>query len=396
MQPTTAELLQLASQHMTPTYSPPPLVAGRGQGAQLWDCDGREYLDFAGGMGVNLLGHAHPRLVQAIASQAATLCHTSNALLHRPGIDLSAALTDLSFGEQVFLCNSGTEAIEAALKLARRWFFDQGGTPRTQFVATHNSFHGRTYGALSVTGQDTYRKGFGPLVEGVHFVPFDNLPAMTAAVSRHTAAVIVEPIQGNAGVIMPSPGYLQGLRDICTATETLLILDEVQTGMGRTGKWFAHEHEGVLPDVMCLSKALGGGLPLGALVTTQALGKTFQIGVHGSTFGGNPVACAAGLALIHTIQHDGLLARAAALGEQYRAMLRQLQAKHPSIVEVRGQGMLVGIVLNGPVKTLQAACAQHGMFTTAAGAQVLRLFPPLTVEEAQLSQSVDILQRALA
>lgn len=380
---------------MTPTYSPPALVAGRGEGARLWDYDGREYLDFASGIGVNLLGHAHPRIVQAISSQAANLCHTSNALLHRPGIDLAEQLAAISFGQQVFFCNSGTEAIEAALKLARRWFFDQG-KPRCEFVATHNGFHGRTYGALSVTGQEAYRKGFTPMLEGVKFVPYDDLSAMRAAVGIQTAAVVVEPIQGNGGVIVPSPGYLRGLREICTAAGALLIFDEVQTGMGRTGAWFAHAHEGVLPDLMCLSKALGGGLPLGALVATEALGNTFQSGVHGSTFGGNPVACAAGLALIQVIQQEALLPRATALGQQYRGMLKKLQAKHAQIVEVRGLGMLVGIAFDRPVKALQAACAQRGMFTTAAGPQVLRLFPPLTVEEAQLDQSIAILEQALA
>ena len=263
-------------------------------------------------------------------------------------------------------------------------------------MATHNSFHGRTYGALSVTGQETYRKGFAPLVEGAKFVPFNDLPAMRAAVTQQTAAVIVEPIQGNGGVIMPAADYLRGLRQICSATGTLLILDEVQTGMGRTGTWFAYEHEGAAPDIMCLAKALGGGLPLGALVTTEALAKTFQVGVHGTTFGGNPVACAAGLALIQTIQQEELLARATTLGEQYRGMLRELQSKYPQIIDVRGMGMLVGIAFDRPIKALQAACTQHGMFTTAAGPQVLRLFPPLTVEEAQLEQSVAILQQALA
>lgn len=388
-------LLNAAKRHLVPSYQAPPFIADHGKGAQLWDMAGRRYLDFAGGMGVNALGHAHPDVVAAITKQAAALCHTSNAYFHAPHIALSEKLAQLSFGQRVFLCNSGTEAIEAALKLARRFFFDKGA-PRPRFVATLNGFHGRTMGALSVTGQETYRKGFAPLVESVEFVPYNDSAPAVQAITKDTAAFIMELVQGNGGVVLPPPGYLRAVHAACQAQGALLIVDEIQTGIGRTGKWFAYEHEGVVPDIMCLAKALGGGLPLGAMVTTDALGQVFQPGVHGTTFGGNAVACAAGLATMHVIERDNLLAHATKMGALYMEMLRTLQKRHKRIVEVRGRGLLIGIQLSEPVKPAQAVCREKGLLTTAAGPNVIRLFPPLNVTHGELEESISLLDAALA
>jgi acetylornithine/N-succinyldiaminopimelate aminotransferase len=390
----TADLLQLAATHMMPVYAPPPFVVQRGEGARLWDTDGREYLDFASGIGVNALGHCHPHVVEAITRQAREVCHTSNSFYQPAYIALCARLGQLAFGPRVYLSNSGAEATEAALKLARRTFADRG-EDRTEFVATLNGFHGRTLGALSVTGQETYRKGFSPLVPGVSFVPFDDLPAMERAVGPRTAAVIVEPIQGNGGVRVPTPGYLRDLKALCETRGCLLILDEVQTGIGRTGKWFAYEHEGMVPDILCLAKAMGGGMPVGAMITTEALAQAFQPGVHGTTFGGNPVACAAGLATLDVIEREGLLERATRMGERYRALLGDLQRRRPALQELRGRGLLVGLAFPKPVKELQGACRKAGLLTTAAGSQVLRLFPPLNVTEACLVRSVEALDVAI-
>lgn len=391
---TTHALLQSASAHMTANYNPPPFVAARGAGATLWDTEGRAYLDFAQGIGVNALGHAHPVVVRAITAQATALCHTSNAYFHAPYIALCAKLAALTGLPRVYLSNSGTESVEAALKLARRYFYDRQ-EPRTEFVATINGFHGRTLGALSVTGQKTYREGFGPLLPGVSYAPYNDLAALRERVGPNTAAVILEPIQGNGGVLVAAPGYLAGVQKICRDAGCLLILDEVQTGMGRTGTWFAYEHDGVTPDILCLAKALGGGLPLGAMLTGEELAKTLQPGVHASTFGGNPVACAAGLATIAVIETEGLLARANAASAHYRQLLQEVQTQHPSIQEVRGRGLLVGLAFAQPVKDLQIACRKHGLLTTSAGANVLRLFPPLLVSDAELARSIAILVTAL-
>jgi acetylornithine/N-succinyldiaminopimelate aminotransferase len=305
-------------------------------------------------------------------------------------------LAELSFGEQVFLCNSGTEAIEAALKLARRHFFD-AGAPRKKFVATLNGFHGRTVGALSVTGQESYRKGFEPLMQEVAFVPYNDTAKAVAAIDKDTAAFIVESIQGNGGVVLPPMGYMEAVARACRAQGALLIVDEIQTGIGRTGEWFGYQHEGITPDIICLAKALGGGLPLGAMVTTASLAAAFQPGVHGTTFGGNAVACAAGLATLHVIERDGLLANAATMGTLYRDLLRKLQKRHgEKIVDVRGRGCLIGIQTASQVRPLQAACREHGLLVTAAGANVLRFFPPLNVARDELEESIRRLDAALA
>lgn len=393
-QRTTQDLLATAQRHMTPNYAPPPFVAHRGRGSILWDLDGREYLDFTSGIGVNALGHAHPEVQRAIAEQATRLCHTSNLFYHQGYIELCERLCQLSFGEQVYLCNSGTEAVEGAFKLARRYFYDRGERRRVEFVSTHESFHGRTMGAIAATGQPKYQEGFAPLMPGVRHVSYGDLDELTRAIGAETAAVILEPIQGNAGVNVPPPGYLRAVRDLCTRTGALLIFDEVQTGIGRTGRWFAHQHDDVTPDLLTVAKAIGGGLPLGALVTTRAIGAALQPGLHASTFGGNPVACAAGLAVLRVIEREGLLDNAKIMGDYFAGRLRELGPER--VVEVRHRGLMVGITTKLDGKAAVARCRELGLLTNLGGTQGLRFLPPLNVSRAELDRAIDVAAKALA
>jgi acetylornithine/N-succinyldiaminopimelate aminotransferase len=390
----TAAYLSLAQAHQMPTYAAPPVVVSHGTGAQVWDTEGREYLDFAGGIGVNALGHAPPAVVVAVVAQAQRFLHTSNALQHAPGIDYAAKLCHAAGLDQAFFCNSGCEAVEAALKLARRYFFDRG-TPRPKFVAVHHGFHGRTQGALAVTGQPAYQKGFAPLWQRVQFVPYDDVAALQQAVDAQTAGFIVEPILGNGGVRVPSPTYLREAQKICRDQGALLMVDEIQTGLGRTGDMFAYQAAGIVPDIVCLAKAIGGGLPLGAVLSRREIAACFIAGVHGSTFGGNPLACAAGLATLQVIESEGLLAHATAMGEHFRTALRALQPSAPQLLEVRGRGLLVGLQLDTPVKPLLQRCRSLGLLGTGAGANVLRFFPPLNVKPAQLDAAVQMVADAL-
>ncbi|MBI5509417.1 MAG: acetylornithine transaminase [Deltaproteobacteria bacterium] len=392
----TQALLERALRHMTPNYTPPPFVAVKGAGTRLWDTDGKEYLDFATGIGVNALGHAHPAVAAAIAAQAATLTHTSNTFYNDKYIALCERLASISSCARVFLCNSGTEAVEAALKTARRFFFENGAA-RTGFVATHNSFHGRTYGGLTVTGQPNLQQGFGPLLPDVSHVPYGDLEAMRAAVGPKTAAVIVEPIQGNGGILVAPKGYLAGLREITKKAGALLIFDEVQTGIGRTGKWFAHQHDEVVPDIMTSAKAVGGGLPLGAMLTTDAIAAVaLKPYSHASTFGGNPVACAAGLATLDVIVKEGLLANCARMGGVAQELFQAVASKRPMLKEFRGRGLMVGLALDRPAKPLQKACLARGLLTTTAGNTVLRLLPPLNVQGAEMERAATIIAEAMA
>ncbi len=389
----TADYLDLAKAHQMPIYAQPPLVVSHGRGSLLWDTDGREYLDYSGGIGVNVLGHAHPAVVAAIAAQAARTIHTSNGLHHPGAIEMATRLGTLCALHKVFLCNSGCEAVEAALKLARRVFFDRG-QPRSKFVAVHGGFHGRTLGALSVTGQPTYQEGFSPLLQSVQFVPYNNVTALQEALDAQTAAFIVEPVLGNGGVVAPDPGYLAAARRLCDDVGALLIVDEVQTGIGRTGHWLAHSSEQLQPDIVCLAKAVGGGLPLGAILANEAHSAAFAQGVHGSTFGGSPLACAAGLATMQEISQKNLLAHATTLGQTFRGMLLDLQKRRPDILEVRGRGLLIGLRYRSPAKPLAIRCRTLGLLSTLAGSHVLRFFPPLNTTTKELERCVDILALA--
>ncbi|MFE0581252.1 acetylornithine transaminase [Streptomyces sp. NPDC058874] len=362
---------------LTDNYGTPAVALVRGRGAQVWDADGRQYTDFVGGIAVNALGHAHPAIVAAVTEQISTLGHVSNLFASEPVVALGERLLQL-FGRpgKVFFCNSGAETIEAAFKIGRL-------TGRTHMVATEGGFHGRTMGALALTGQPKKQEPFVPLPGDVTHVPYGDADALRAAVTEETALVVIEPIQGENGVVVPPAGYLTAAREITRATGTLLVLDEVQTGIGRCGQWFEHQaHEGVEPDIVTLAKGLGGGLPIGALVAFGATADLLRPGQHGTTFGGNPVACAAGLAVIDTIAAHDLLDRVKARGEQLRAGIES--AEHPLVSHVRGAGLLLGIVLTEPIAaTVQQAAQDAGFLVNAPAPDVVRLMPPYVLTEAE-------------
>ncbi|MFJ8733203.1 acetylornithine transaminase [Streptomyces bauhiniae] len=359
-------------------YGTPRLPLVRGEGTAVWDADGKRYLDFVGGIAVNALGHAHPAVVRAVSEQIGTLGHVSNLFVAEPPVALAERLLRL-FGRdgKVFFCNSGAEANEGALKIGRL-------TGRTHMVATSGGFHGRTMGALALTGQPAKQEPFRPLPGDVTHVPYGDPRALAAAVTDETALVIIEPVQGESGVVVPPPGYLKAARAITAATGALLVLDEVQTGVGRTGDWFAYQaHEGVLPDVVTLAKGLGGGLPLGATIAFGRAADLLQPGQHGTTFGGNPVACAAGLAVLDTIEDEDLLANTKRQSEALRAGIEALD--HPLVDHVRGAGLLLGIVLTGPhANEAQAAAQEAGFLVNAPAPDVVRLMPPLNLRDDEV------------
>ncbi|MGH8893175.1 MAG: acetylornithine transaminase [Actinomycetes bacterium] len=364
---------------MMPTYAPPALTLVHGRGAQVWDDTGHAYVDLVAGLAVNALGHAHPAVVEAVTRQVATLGHTSNLVANEPSLRLADRLLQLSGRDdpdaRVFFANSGAEANEATFKLSRR-------TGRPTVIATEGGFHGRTMGALALTGQKGKRAPFEPMPEGVAFVPYGDPDVLAAAVGSRTASVFLEPVQGEAGVVVPPRGYLVGARETTRRHGALLVLDEVQTGIGRTGAWFAHQHDGVEPDVVTLAKGLGGGIPIGACLAFGDAASLFSPGQHGSTFGGNPVACAAALAVLDTIDGDGLLDRATALGAALRHGIEGLG--HPLVGGTRGLGLMLAIVLTEPrAAAVELAARAHGFLVNAVAADVVRLVPPLVLTDAQ-------------
>ncbi|SFF17103.1 acetylornithine transaminase [Streptomyces mirabilis] len=386
---TNAELTQRWQGALMDNYGTPRLPLVRGEGTRLWDADGKEYLDFVGGIAVNALGHAHPAIVEAVSRQIASLGHVSNLFVAEPPVALAERLLQL-FGREgrVYFCNSGAEANEGAFKIGRL-------TGRGHMVATHGGFHGRTMGALALTGQPGKQEPFLPLPGDVTHVPYGDAQALAAAVTEDTALVIIEPIQGENGVVVPPPGYLKAARAITAATGSLLVLDEVQTGIGRTGPWFAYQdHEGVLPDVVTLAKGLGGGLPLGATVAFGRAAELLKPGHHGSTFGGNPVVCAAGLAVLDTIASEGLLANVKAASEKLRGGIESLG--NPLIDHVRGAGLLLGIVLTEPLAPqVQQAAQDAGLLVNAPAPDVVRLMPPLNLSDDEVDAFLQALPGVL-
>jgi len=369
-------------------YPKRPIAITRGSGARVWDADGREYIDMAGGHGVALLGHAHPAIAKAVAAQAGRLITCPEIFYNDRRAELYAALREHTPGdiERYFLCNSGTEAVEGALKLARLL------TGRARVVATRNGFHGRTMGALSATWNPKYRRPYEPLIPGFTHIPYNDLTAADAAIDEQTAAVILEAVQGEGGVNPANAAFLHGLQRICRERGALLILDEIQTGLGRTGRWFACQHHGLVPDVLCLGKGLAGGLPMGAVAWRRGLGE-FPKGSHGSTFGGNPLVCAAAIANLRVLDQEKLPERAAHVGERF---LRSLQAiDHPLVREVRGIGLMVGVELRRRVTPLLKSLMERGILALPAGPTVLRLLPPLVIEEADLAEAVQAIRSAL-
>jgi acetylornithine aminotransferase len=371
-----------------PTYAAPPLALVRGSGAHVWDEEGREYVDLVAGIAVNALGHAHPAVVDAVGRQVATLGHTSNLVANEPSVRLAERLLELAGRDgRVFFANSGAEANEAAFKLARR-------TLRPRIVAAEGAFHGRTLGALALTGQPAKRAPFEPLPGAVVFVPYGDAAALRSAVDETTAAAFLEPIQGEAGVLPPPEDYLPAARAATSAAGTLLVLDEVQTGIGRTGTWFAHQHAGVSPDVVTLAKGLGGGLPIGACLAFGPAATLLQPGQHGSTFGGNPVSCAAALAVLDTIAREDLCGRAKALGDRVSREVADLG--HPLVAGVRGAGLLLGIALTEPVApAVEAAARSLGFLVNVPAPDVVRLTPPLVLTDDDVDAFLAVLPRAL-
>lgn len=364
-------------------YGTPPVMLVRGRGARVWDDEGREYIDLLAGIAVNALGHADPRLVAAVTEQLSTLGHTSNLAATEPAIALAERLQALSGDPdaRVFLCNSGAEANEAAFKLARL-------TGRTGMVVAQGSFHGRTMGALALTAQPAKQDPFRPLPGDVTVVPYGDVDALRAAVSEVTAAVVLEPIQGEGGVVVPPEGYLAAARAIADDVGALLVLDEVQTGIGRTGTWFAWQHDGVRPDVMTLAKGLGGGLPIGAVMATGRAAGLFAPGSHGSTFGGNPASCAAALAVLDAVEADGLLARATVLEATFRGAL--VRRSHGLVSHVRGRGLLLAAVLVAPpAAELERAARESGLLVNAVAPDAIRLAPPLVLTDADVDAALD-------
>ncbi|MBV8929274.1 MAG: acetylornithine transaminase [Mycobacteriaceae bacterium] len=376
---------------MMNNYGTPPLALATGEGALVTDVDGKTYLDLLGGIAVNILGHRHPAVIEAITMQLNTLGHTSNLYAHEPGIALAEALVELLGADaqaRVFFCNSGTEANELAFKLSRL-------TGRTKLVASQEAFHGRTMGSLALTGQPSKQAPFAPLPGDVTHVPYGDADALAAAVSGDTAAVFLEPIMGESGVVVPPAGYLVAAREITAQHGALLVLDEVQTGMGRTGAFFAHQHDGITPDVVTLAKGLGGGLPIGACLAVGPAADLMTPGLHGSTFGGNPICAAAALAVLRTLAADGLIERADVLGKTLSHRIESLG--HPLVDHVRGRGLLRGVVLTAPrAKPVEAAARDAGFLVNAPAADVIRLAPPLVITEAQIDEFLAALPGILA
>ena len=392
----TEELRQDTDQYLMNTYARTPISIVRGRGSRVYDLEGREYLDFVAGIAVNALGHAHPDLVAAIQKQAQQLLHASNLYYTEPQTKLAKALVEHSFAKKVFFCNSGAEANEAAIKLARRYAHQKYGAERYEIITMLQSFHGRTMATLTATGQEKVQKGFEPLVPGFTYAPFNNLSAVEQAVSSKTAAVMLEPVQGEGGVHVADKSYLQGLRELCRSRDILLIFDEVQTGMGRTGTLFAYEHFGVAPDIMTLGKGLGGGLPIGACLATDEAAAAFVPGTHASTFGGNPLTCAAGLAVVRTLLDGRLLEQGRRMGEYLGKGLQDLKDRLPIVKEVRGLGLLQGMELTVDGKSVVTDCLARGLLINCTVDRVLRFVPPLVITQAEIDRLLDVLSQVLS
>ncbi|WP_079202668.1 aspartate aminotransferase family protein [Pseudomonas sp. CC6-YY-74] len=386
-------------QVMVPNYAPAGFIPVRGAGSRVWDQRGRELIDFTGGIAVNALGHCHPALVTALTEQANTLWHISNVFTNEPALRLAHKLIDATFAERVFFCNSGAEANEAAFKLARRVAFDTFGEDKYEIIAATNSFHGRTLFTVSVGGQPKYSDGFGPKIQGISHVPYNDIEALKAAVSAKTCAVVLEPIQGEGGVMPADLAYLQAARELCDQHDALLIFDEVQTGMGRSGSLFAYQHFGVTPDILSSAKSLGGGFPIGAMLTTEALAKHLAVGTHGTTYGGNPLACAVAEAVIDVINTPQVLAGVKAKQQRFKTTLEKLGEQYGVFSQVRGLGLLIGAVLTdawkGKAKAILDAAAAQGVMVLQAGPDVVRFAPSLVVEDVDIEEGLARFERAL-
>jgi len=388
------QLIHRANQVLMNTYARFPLVLSRGEGAWVYDVEGKKYLDLVGGIAVNLLGHSHPRLVKALSDQAKELIHVSNLYYNPPMIELAEALTQNSFASKVFFCNSGAEANEGAVKLARKYFKEKGQPERFRAITMQNSFHGRTLAMISATGQEKVKKGFEPMVEGFSQVTYGDLSALEKAITPETAAVLLELVQGEGGVVFASEEYLKGVRKLCHERGLLLIYDEVQTGMGRTGKLFAYEHSGVSPDILTLAKGLAGGVPIGAILAKEEVAQAFEPGNHAATFGGNPLATRAAVEVLKLLKEE-VLRNCQEVGAYFLERLGALQKKHPIVTEVRGKGLMIGMELKEPGKEIVSKGLEKGLLLNCTQEKVLRFVPPLILSKAEVDFAVKILDEIL-
>lgn len=387
----TEQLKDDAAKYLMSTYQRQPLSIVRGRGTKVYDMEGREYLDFVGGIAVNALGHGHPDLVHAIQRQAAQLIHASNLYYTEPQVKLAKMLVDHSFADRAFFCNSGAEANEAAIKLARRYGHDKHGAGRFEIVTMKNSFHGRTMATITATGQEKVQKGFEPLLPGFAYAPFNDFDALISLVSDRTTAIMLEPIQGEGGVHVAGRDYLKNVRQLCTERDILLIFDEVQTGMGRTGTLFAYEQLGAEPDIMTLAKGLGGGLPIGACLARESIAAVFTPGTHASTFGGNPLVCAAALAVGRVLLDGRVLEQVKRMGEYFAKGLADCKDRHRVVRDVRGLGLLQAIELDTDARSVVADCMARGVLVNATSDQVLRFVPPLIITQREIDKLLDTL-----
>ena len=385
----------LADKYIFPTYKRASFALVKGQGCRVWDESGKEYLDFVGVIAVFALGHSSPIVTKALEEQSKTLVHVSNLYYTRPQAELAKLLVENSFADRVFFCNSGAEANEAAIKIARRYTREKFGPGKHTIISMQGSFHGRTMATLSATGQSKVQIGYDPLLPGFKFVPYNDLAVLKAAVDDTVCAVMLEPIQGEGGIVVPHPDYLKGVKEICREKGALLIFDEIQTGMGRTGRLFAYEHFGVSPDIMSLAKALGNGLPIGAMLSTEALSSAFGPGSHASTFGGTPLVTAVAKAVLSSLLNDGWLDHCRNMGTYFRARLEELKARHACIKEVRGLGLIIGVELDRPGAPVLEALVQRGFLINCAQEKVLRFVPPLVVTKKEIDQLIEALDSVL-
>ncbi|MDX2481348.1 MAG: acetylornithine transaminase [Desulfuromusa sp.] len=377
--------------HVANTYGRYPLVATSGEGCWLTDIDGKKYLDFLAGVAVNNLGHCHPKVVAALQDQAGRLMHCSNYFHIPQQIELAEILCEHSFGDRVFFCNSGAEANEAALKLVRKYSTDNYGNDRFEIITAQNSFHGRTLATVSATGQEKIQAGFAPMMPGFKYVPFGDIQAIRAAISPNTCAIMLEPIQGEGGINIPPEGYLKAVRELCDQQKLLLVFDEIQVGLGRTGKLFAYQHDNIEPDVMTLAKALAAGPPIGAMIAREKYAVALGPGTHGSTFGGNPLLAAAGVAAMKVLLADSILDNCVAMGDYLRTKLEQLQDKYPFISHVRGRGLIFGMELTIDGAGIVKTALERGLLINCTVGKVLRFVPPLIVTRKEIDQMLIIL-----
>ncbi|MGD9232859.1 MAG: acetylornithine transaminase [Desulfobacterales bacterium] len=388
-------LMNRADQVIAKTYNRFPIVLTKGQGCYLWDTEGRKYIDFVSGIAVCNLGHAHPKISEALSKQADVLLHVSNLYYTEPQIELAYRLTQNSFADRVFFCNSGAEANEAAIKLARKYFKDKGEKERYGIITMEKSFHGRTMATLSATGQDKIKKGFEPVLEGFDHIPFNDIDALQKSIGPSTCAVLLEPIQGEGGVRCPEPDYLKAVRRLCDETGILLIFDEIQTGMGRTGKLFAYEHFGIEPDIMTLAKALANGLPIGAMLAREDVAESLGPGAHASTFGGTPIVTAASVQVIKMLLEENIIRHGEEMGVYFKKKLSGLKAGHESIVDVRGMGLLLGMKLNIEGDAIVNSCMEKGFLINCIQGDILRFIPPLIIEKEEIDALIECLDELL-